>query len=124
LKIYRKALNFSKENLSTNEQLVKNLTKVVNSATEQIEEQKRVMIANINKSLNTDSSKKDSHSHSLNMKNELYKDLSKKVERYRHLPKLKMNNKEHSALYEPSYQSIDYHNIDDEPSVLPYVFLC
>lgn len=36
LKIYRKALAFSKENLSSNEQLVKNLSKVVNSATQQI----------------------------------------------------------------------------------------
>jgi len=33
LKIYKKALKFSKENLSENEQLVRNLTKVVNSAT-------------------------------------------------------------------------------------------
>jgi nitrate/nitrite-specific signal transduction histidine kinase len=65
------------------------------------------MIANINKSLNS-SSKESS------IKQELYKDLSKKVERYRHLPKLKMNNREYAALYEPSYQSIDYHNIDDE----------
>ena len=32
-----------------------------------------------------------------------------------------MNKQEHSALYEPSYQSIDYHNIDEEPNVLPYV---
>ena len=76
-----------------------------------MEEQKRAMLININKSLNTNSSHKESHS--MNIKNELYKDLSKKVERYRHLPKLKMNSKDHSALYEPSYKSIDYHNVQD-----------
>jgi hypothetical protein len=54
------------------------------------------MMTNIDKSLNTNSSQKVS---TLNVKNELYKDLSKKVERYRHLPKIKMNNKEHNALY-------------------------
>ena len=77
------------------------------------------MINNINKSLNSNSSQKESHAS--NLKKELYGDLSKKVERYRHLPKIKMNKQEHSALYEPSYQSIDYHNIDEEPNVLPYV---
>jgi len=48
------------------------------------------------------------------IKNDLYKELSKKVERYRHLPKLRVNGKEHTALYEPSYQSVDYNNTDDE----------
>jgi hypothetical protein len=32
-----------------------------------------------------------------------------------------MNNRDHSALYEPSYQSIDYHNIDEETNGPPYV---
>ena len=41
MKIYKKALKISKDYLSDNEQLVQNLTKVVNSATGQIEEQKR-----------------------------------------------------------------------------------
>jgi recombinational DNA repair ATPase RecF len=70
--------------LSSNEQLVKNLTKVVNSATEQIEEQKRSLFANVNKTMVMKEG---------SMKHDLYKDLSKKVERYRPLPKLKVNNK-------------------------------
>lgn len=48
------------------------------------------------------------------LKNDLYKELSKKVDRYRPLPKLKVNGKEHAALYEPSYQSVDYN--EEEPS--------
>lgn len=63
------------------------------------------MINSINKSLNNNSANKES-----NIKQELYKDLSKKNERYKHLPKLRMNNKEYAALYEPSYHSIDYGN--------------
>lgn len=38
-------------------------------------------------------------------KKDIYKELSKTVERYRHLPKLKFNSREHSSLissYEPS----------------------
>ena len=46
-------------------------------------------------------------------KHDFYKDLSKKNERYRPLPKLKVNTKEHAALYEPSYQSVDYN--EEEP---------
>jgi hypothetical protein len=84
---------------------VKNLTKVVNSATEQIEEQKRSLLANVNKTMVM----KDS-----TLKNDLYKDLSKKVERYRPLPRLRVNGKEHAALYEPAYQSVDYN--DEEPA--------
>ncbi len=41
MKIYRKALKISKDYLSDNEQLIQNLTKVVNSATGNIEDQKR-----------------------------------------------------------------------------------
>ncbi len=67
------------------------------------------MINNINKSLNNNSS----HKESSNIKQELYKDLSKKVERYKHLPKLRMNNKEYAALYEPSYHSIEYSNVEE-----------
>lgn len=105
LKIYRKALSFSKENLSSNEQLVRNLTKVVNSATEQIEEQKRSLLANVNKTMVMKES---------TLKSDIYKDLSKKVDRYhRALPKLKVNGREHAALYEPSYQSVDYN--EEEP---------
>jgi hypothetical protein len=85
---------------------VKNLTKVVNSATEQIEEQKKNIANNINNPNNL----KEAH-----VKTDLYNDLSKKVERYRHLPKLKMNNRDHAALYEPTYQSIDYGSIEEEP---------
>lgn len=108
LKIYRKALSFSKENLSSNEQLVLNLTKVVNSATEQIEEQKRSLLANVNKTMLMKES---------TLKSDIYKELSKKAERYhKPLPKLKVNNREHAALYEPSYQSVDYN--EDEPSNL------
>lgn len=59
---------------------------------------------NINKSMNTKESA---------IKQDLYKDLSKKVERYRHLPKLRVNGKEHSALYEPTYQSVDYNSYDE-----------
>lgn len=44
-------------------------------------------------------------------KKNFYKDLSKAVERYQHLPKLKINSHEHNSLlssYEPkSYQSIN-----------------
>ncbi len=36
VKIYKKALKISKDYLSDNEQLIQNLTRVVNSATEQI----------------------------------------------------------------------------------------
>jgi cysteinyl-tRNA synthetase len=108
LKIYRKALSFSKENLSSNEQLVRNLTKVVNSATEQIEEQKRSLLSNVNKTM----AMKES-----TLKSDIYKDLSKKVERYhKPLPKLKVNNREHAALYEPSYQSVDYN--EEEPNIV------
>lgn len=94
MKIYRKALSFSKENLSSNEQLIKNLAKVVNSATQQIEEQQKNMFANINKTM----AMKEGNS---SLKADLYKDLSKKGERYRPqlLPRLKVNGKEHSALY-------------------------
>lgn len=46
-------------------------------------------------------------------KHDFYKDLSKKNDRYRPLPKLKVNTKEHAALYEPSYQSVDYN--EEEP---------
>jgi len=81
---------------------------VVNSATEQIEEQKRNMATNVNNTINM---------REANIKTDLYSDLSKKVERYRHLPKLKMNNREHAALYEPSYQSIDYGSIEEEPPI-------
>jgi hypothetical protein len=106
LKIYRKALSFSKENLSSNEQLVRNLTKVVNSATEQIEEQKRSLLANVNKAMVMKES---------TLKSDIYKDLSKKAERYhRPLPKLKVNGREHAALYEPTYQSVDYN--EEEPA--------
>lgn len=42
------------------------------------------------------------------MKQDFYKDLSKKSERYRPLPRLKVNNRDHAALYQPSYQSVDY----------------
>lgn len=59
---------------------------------------------NINKSMNTKESA---------IKQDLYKDLSKKVERYRHLPKLRVNGKEHAALYEPTYQSVDYNSYDE-----------
>ena len=76
------------------------------------------MVTNINKSLNSNSSNKVTNS--LGKQKELYKELSSKVERYRHLPKIKVN-KEHHGLYEPSYQSIDYHHIDDEANSLPYV---
>lgn len=69
------------------------------------------MLANISKTLNSNNSNRES-TNLANLKQELYKDLSKKVERYRHLPKLKLNTREHAALYEPSYQSIDYHSID------------
>ena len=90
---------------------MRNLTKVVNSATEQIENQKKGFLHNLNKSVNARETA---------IKNELYKDLGKKVERYRHmpnLPKIKVNSKEHAGLYERSYQSIDYHNMDDEPAL-------
>lgn len=94
-------MKFSKDNLSNNEQLVKNLTKVVNSATEQIEEQKRNFFDKNTKMVKDLSEDKKN----------IYKDLSKTVERYRHLPKLKFNSKEHDSLlssYEPaSYQSIN-----------------
>ena len=33
------------------------------------------------------------------MKQDFYKDLSKKNERYRPLPRLKVNNRDHAALY-------------------------
>lgn len=44
MKIYKKALKISKDHLSDNDQLIQNLTKVVNSATEQIEDQKRTYL--------------------------------------------------------------------------------
>ena len=57
-------------------------------------------------------------------KKNIYKDLSKTVERYRHLPKLKFNSKEHDSLlssYEPaSYQSI---NVQDHGNSF-YVQFC
>lgn len=85
---------------------MRNLTKVVNSATEQIEEQKRSLLNNVNKTMVMKES---------TLKNDIYKDLSKKAERYhKPLPKLKVNNREHAALYEPSYQSVDYN--EEEPS--------
>ena len=56
-------------------------------------------------------------------KKNIYKDLSKTVERYRHLPKLKFNSKEHDSLlssYEPaSYQSI---NVPDHGNTLYVLF--
>lgn len=41
VKIYKKALQLSKEYLSDNEQLIQNLASVVSSATEQIHNEKR-----------------------------------------------------------------------------------
>jgi hypothetical protein len=42
-------------------------------------------------------------------KRDLYKDLSKKVERYRHLPKIKFNSRDLSANEsQNAYHSIDY----------------
>lgn len=96
LKIYKKALKFSKDNLSNNEQLVKNLTRVVNSATQQIEEHRRSVLDLKNSKLQRDMSE---------TKKDIYKELSKTVQRYRHLPKLKFNSKDHASLiaqYEPS----------------------
>ena len=74
----------SKEYLSTNEQLVKNLTKVVNSAAEQMEIEKHKVLEGSKHKLDRELSEN---------KKDIYKDLSKTVERYRHLPKIKFNSK-------------------------------
>jgi hypothetical protein len=66
------------------------------------------MLANVNKTMVMKEG---------SLKQDLYKELSKKVDRYRPLPKLKVNGKEHAALYEPSYQSVDY-NDEDAPSMV------
>jgi hypothetical protein len=83
LKIYGKALKLSKDYLSDNQQLVSNLTKVVNSATEQIEEQKKNLFLNnkIKVERNVSETKRD-----------IYKDISRQVDRYRNLPKLRIKD--------------------------------
>ena len=89
-----------------------NLTRVVNSATEQMEEQR--------KSLFAQKSGKKLERELSDAKKDIYKDLSKTVERYRHLPKLKINgsnqfnSRDHGReqsrnldSYEPVNQTID-----------------
>lgn len=43
-------------------------------------------------------------------KRNIYKDLSKTVDRYKHLPKLKYNHKEFAVEPTDQYQSLDYHD--------------
>lgn len=77
---------------------MKNLTRVVNSATEQIEEQRVSMLAEQKSGNKLERGISET-------KKDIYKELSKTVERYRHLPKLKFNSREHASLissYDPS----------------------
>lgn len=84
----------------------------MNSATEQIEDQKRSMIDIKSGRMEKDLSE--------NKKN-IYKDLSKTVERYRHLPKLKVQNKDRNSLLssyepnatiEPNFNRSSQYNVD------------
>lgn len=69
------------------------------------------MLHNINKSLKLTSESKQNP--------DFYKELSKKAERYKPLPKLKFNSKEHAGLYDPSYQSVDYsYQVEDDHPVV------
>ena len=55
-------------------------------------------------------------------KKDIYKDLSKTVERYRHLPKIKFNSREHSSIaaYDPNF-TINHESIDSLPYQGQYV---
>lgn len=82
VKIYKKALQLSKDYLSDNEQLIQNLASVVSSATEQINNEK--------KSSNESKRQKYEREMSENKK-ELYKELAKNTEKLKNLPKLRIS---------------------------------
>jgi rubrerythrin len=86
VKIYKKALKISKDYLSDNEQLIQNLTRVVNSATGQIEDQKRSYL----ESRKTRYDREFSES-----KKEIYKDFQKHADRLKNLPKLRVSRDSH-----------------------------
>lgn len=82
MKIYKKALKISKDYLSDNEQLIQNLTKVVNSATGQIEDQKRSILESRKSKYDREFSES---------KKEIYKDFAKHTDKLKNLPKLRMS---------------------------------
>jgi len=58
------------------------------------------------------------------IKSDLYSDLSKKVERQKHLPKLRAKTKEHAhtTLYDPNYQSVDYDGVEEKYGIFNVYF--
>lgn len=93
VKIYKKALQLSKEYLSDNEQLIQNLASVVSSATEQIHNEKR----------STNQSKRQKYEREMSEnKKQLYKELAKNTEKLKNLPKLRISaGKEFKSSMDP-----------------------
>lgn len=79
-----------------------NLTKVVNSATEQIEEQKKNLFSD---------KKQKADRYVSETKRDIYKDISRQVERYRNLPKLRVKEDY------PVIENSDKMNVQPVPSV-------
>lgn len=82
LKIYNKALNFSKSYLAENDTLINNLAQVAQSASEQLRGSKR----------HRNESRKSKYERELSeTKNNFYRELSKNTDRLRNLPKIRIN---------------------------------
>lgn len=82
VKIYKKALNISKTYLSENEQLIQNLTRVVNSATDQIDDKKKSTSEARRQKIDKEFSE---------TKYNIYKDFAKQTDKAKNLPKLRIN---------------------------------